>query len=115
VTDSYFDPVYSKVQRLLRHQPSRLISELIEENYGRSSAEVHQTITAIAISPREATILNVEPGSPALRIVRRYVDKMGQTFETTISIHPAGRYTCSIVLKRINSAKPDTKYEESVD
>ncbi|MFV0569770.1 MAG: GntR family transcriptional regulator, partial [Citrobacter portucalensis] len=40
-----------------------------------------------------------------MRIVRRYLDRDGKVFETTISIHPAGRYTCSIVLKSQSSGE----------
>jgi GntR family transcriptional regulator len=49
--------------------------------------------------------LRVAPGSPALKIVRRYVDRVGEAFETTISIHPAERYTFSMVLKRASPAQ----------
>lgn len=84
---------------MVRSDPYALISDLIEKNYGVKSKEVRQTITAVGASPKIAKVLGVEPGSPALRIVRRYVDHNGETFETTISIHPADRYACSIVLR----------------
>jgi DNA-binding GntR family transcriptional regulator len=99
-TDSYVNAAYSGLSKLVREDPTPLISELIEKHYGRRSAEVHQTISAVAVSPLLAEALQVEPGSPALRIVRRYIDRLGATIETTISIHPAERYTFSMVLKR---------------
>ncbi|CAI1690292.1 HTH-type transcriptional repressor yvoA [Serratia fonticola] len=98
-TDSYTRLIYDKIRRLVRSDPYALISELIEKHYGVKSEEVRQTITAVGVSPKIAKVLGVEPGSPALRIVRRYVDRHGETFETTVSIHPADRYACSIVLK----------------
>lgn len=102
-TDSYASPAYSKVKQLVRSDPFALISDLIEKHYGIQSAEVRQTITAIGVSPKIAKTLRVEPGSPALKIVRSYIDRSGNTFETTVSIHPQDRYTCSIVLKRQNN------------
>lgn len=101
-TDSYVDAAYSGLRKLVRRDPTALISDLIEKQYGRRSAEVRQTITAVAIAPVLADELRVTPGSPALKIVRRYVDRVGEAFETTISVHPAERYTFSMVLKRTN-------------
>ncbi|MGL5387539.1 MAG: GntR family transcriptional regulator [Serratia sp. (in: enterobacteria)] len=98
-TDSYTSPIYDKIRRLVRSDPYALISVLIEQHYGVKSEEVRQTITAVGVPAKIAKVLGVEPGSPALKIVRRYVDRNGETFETTISIHPADRYACSIVLR----------------
>ncbi len=102
-TDSYASPDYAKVRQLVRSDPFSLISDLIEKYYGIKSEEVRQTITAIGVPPKMAKALGVEPGSPAMRIVRRYIDVSGNIFETTVSVHPAERYTCSIVLKRQKS------------
>lgn len=102
-TDSYISIAYVKVGKLVRSDPYALISALIEKHYGIRSHEVHQSITAVGVPAKIAKILGVEAGSPALRIVRRYLDAQGKTFETTVSLHPAGRYTCSIVLKHQGS------------
>ncbi|MDR3671276.1 MAG: GntR family transcriptional regulator [Holophaga sp.] len=99
-TDSYVPATYSDLGKLVRRDPIPLISELIEKYYGRRSAEVHQSITAVAVAAEFSAVLQVEPGSPALKIVRRYLDRVGETIETTISIHPTKRYTFSMVLKR---------------
>lgn len=102
-TDSYASSRYSKIRQLVRSDPFALISDLIEEHYGVQSEEVRQTISAVSIPARIARALGVENGAPALKIIRRYIDRNGETFETTVSIHPADRYTCSIVLKRQNN------------
>lgn len=102
-TDSYASTAYSKLRQLVRSDPHALISDLIEEHYGIRSQEVHQTITAVGVPAKMAKVLGVETGSPALRIVRRYIDRQGETFETTVSVHPAGRYTCSLVLKHLTA------------
>ena len=104
-TDSYVDNAYSGLRKLVRRNPTALISDLIEKQYGRRSAEVQQSIMAVAISPALADELRVTPGSPALKIVRRYVDRVGEAFETTISIHPAERYTFSMASKRASLAQ----------
>ncbi|MCW2480805.1 UTRA domain-containing protein [Candidatus Symbiopectobacterium sp. NZEC135] len=57
-------------------------------------------VASIRETAKIAKVLGVEPGSPALKIVRRYLDRDGNAFETTISVHPADRYACSIVLTR---------------
>ena len=99
-TDNFVLPEYSGLRRLLRRDPSALISDLIEKRYGRRSAEVQQTITATGVAAAIAGELQVEPGSPALKIIRRYVDRAGEVFSTTISIHPEGRFKFSMVLRR---------------
>lgn len=103
-TDNYVLPQYSGVRKLIKRDPRALISELIEKQYGRRSTEVHQTITATGVPRAIAAELGVEPGSPALKITRRYVDRSGESFSTTISVHPEGRFKFSMVMKR--AAKP---------
>ncbi|MDY4280076.1 MAG: GntR family transcriptional regulator [[Pasteurella] mairii] len=105
ITDSYVHASYEKIVELIKSDPYALISDLIEQQYGRRSVEVRQTITAVAINSREAKILHAEEGFPALKIIRHYLDRLGKVIETTVSIHPAGRYTCSIILKRMTKAK----------
>ncbi|BDI07282.1 UTRA domain-containing protein [Sphaerotilus microaerophilus] len=51
--------------------------------------------------PRErAEALRAEPNSPALRILRRYLDANGEAFEITVTLHPMGRFTFSMTLQR---------------
>ena len=99
-TDNYVDPAYSSLRRLVRKDPRALMSELIEKHFGRRSVEVEQIITATGVPARIAAELKVEPGSPALKIVRRYLDRAGDCFSTTVSIHPEGRFKFSMTLKR---------------
>ncbi|MGL9735575.1 MAG: GntR family transcriptional regulator [Symbiopectobacterium sp.] len=97
-TDSYASATFTKVHQLVRSDPFALISDLIETYYGIQSEEVRQTISAVTVSAKIAKVLGVKSGSPALKIVRCYLDSDGNTFETMISVHPADRYACSIVL-----------------
>lgn len=99
-TDNYVLPKYAGIRKLIRRDPRALISELIERHYGWQSAEVRQAITAIGVPAAVAGELGVAPGAPALKIVRQYVDRAGESYSTTISIHPEGRFKFSMVLKR---------------
>ena len=73
---------------------------MIETEYGQASAEVFQSITANGVPTEMAEELKAPVGSPALKIIRRYIGRSGKVFSTTVSIHPAGRVTFSMVLKR---------------
>ena len=42
----------------------------------------------------------VEEGSPALRLVRRYLDASDEAFEISITTHPADRFTFSMQMQR---------------
>ena len=99
-TDNYVDPAYAGVEAMVRENPSALVSTLIEQSYGRRSVEVHQSITAVGVPAALAEVLKAPPDSPALKIVRNYLDRRGITFETTVTIHPLGRFQLQMVLRR---------------
>jgi DNA-binding GntR family transcriptional regulator len=99
-TDVYVDGAYADLRRIVRKSPSVLISSMIESRYGRRIAEIRQTIEAATVPAALAEPLRVAPDSPALRIVRRYLDAAGEAFEISISIHPLGRFRFTMRLKR---------------
>jgi GntR family transcriptional regulator len=99
-TDVYVDAAYSDLRKVVRKEPDTLISSLIESRYGRHIAEIRQDIQAVLIPQPLAQELKVQPESPALKVVRRYVDAAGEIFEISISIHPADRFTLSTRLTR---------------
>lgn len=99
-TDVYVDTDFADVPELARRSPGVLVSSLIEERYGRRIAEVHQDIAAVALPDRLAEPLRADAGTPALRIVRRYLDGAGEVFEVSDTVHPAGRFTASSRLRR---------------
>ncbi|MDR6203673.1 DNA-binding GntR family transcriptional regulator [Paraburkholderia graminis] len=101
-TDVYIAPDYADVADIAREQPDRLISALIEERYGHSIAEIQQGIQAVLVSDEMAKRLRVEAGTAALEIVRRYLDAAGKSFEVSVSIHPAERFSVAMRLKRSN-------------
>ena len=102
-TDVYIDSAYTDVAETARSQPGTLISSLIEASHGRRIAEIQQGVQAIIVSDEMARRLRVETGTAALEIVRRYLDAAGDTFEVTISVHPAERFSMSMRLLRSDS------------
>lgn len=99
-TDVYIDPDYIDVAEAAREEPGTLISSLIEARHGRSIAEIQQGVQAVLVSQEMAERLRVEKGTAALEIVRHYLDASGATFEISISIHPAERFSVAMRLKR---------------
>lgn len=99
-TELYVDAHYKGVRKLARQHPDRLVSDLIEEHYGRRIASVTQTISACAIPGSVARELEVAAESPGLFIMRHYKDQAGKIVEVSCSHHPAGRYEFSTTLIR---------------
>jgi DNA-binding GntR family transcriptional regulator len=99
-TDVYIDPAYTEVAEAAKQHPDTLISSLIEARYGRCIAEIQQDVKAVIVSDEMAKRLSMKAGTAALEIVRRYLDASGATFEVSVSVHPAERFSVSMRLKR---------------
>jgi GntR family transcriptional regulator len=99
-TDVYVDPAYADLRDVVRETPDVLISNLIESRYGRRVAEIRQDVQGVLVPPKLAPELQADAGTPALRIVRHYVDLAGQAFVISVTIHPADRFTFSLRLRR---------------
>ncbi|MBC3916214.1 GntR family transcriptional regulator [Undibacterium sp. CY18W] len=99
-TDVYIEPAYAEIGEIVRHSPGVLISTLIETRYGRRIEQIQQEIRAVTISEPIAQSLQVDAGSTALKIIRWYYDAAGDLFEVSVSIHPAERFSVSMLLKR---------------
>lgn len=99
-TDVYVVEEYGDVRKTVRRSPDTLMSSLIEKKYGRITAAVQQSIAAVALPAAIASDLHAEAGSPALKIVRRYLDSAGDMFIVTVTWHPADRFAYTMTLKR---------------
>jgi DNA-binding GntR family transcriptional regulator len=99
-TDTYIDASYSDLRQAIRASPDVLISSLIEREYGRRIAEIHQEVEAAALPQALAGKLQADPASPALKIRRRYLDTEREVFEVSITIHPMDRFIFSMRLTR---------------
>lgn len=99
-TDVYLDAAYAEIGALVRESPQTLISSLVESRYGRAIARIRQEIHGICLPKGLAAELQAEPGSAALKIVRRYLDPADQVFEISVSVHPADRFNFSMEMTR---------------
>jgi DNA-binding GntR family transcriptional regulator len=72
----------------------------IAERHGLRAAKVEQTISAVALDGHSATVLESEPGAPALRTVRRYLEANGKAFQASVSLHPGDRFSYAMTLDR---------------
>lgn len=70
--------------------------DIISKGYRKKCVEIRQVVEAMLLSEKAALDLEGVPGSPVLRITRRYLDAKGQAILTTISTHPADRYTFNL-------------------
>jgi DNA-binding GntR family transcriptional regulator len=98
-TDVYIRPAFAGIERRLGRRPGPIYI-LIEDMYGEKIAEVVQHISAVSMPVTAARTLGVGPGSPALRIVRRYLSGSGQTLEASVSLHRADRFIYSMRIRR---------------
>lgn len=78
---------------------------LIENHFGVFATDITADLFAGALSQEKAEALNVELGSAAFIIVRRYRDSEGRPFEVSVSEHPAGRFSYSIDLTRAKESE----------
>lgn len=76
------------------------VTEWIAREKGVATARIEQSISAGALTEREADALDAEPGEAALRTRRRYYDKGGRIIALSDSVHPADRFTYEMTLHR---------------
>jgi len=99
----YVEESYRDAVRDIR-KDRRLVCDMVADSYGVIASEVHQTVEATVVPTEFAKALGAEAGSPALEVIRRYLDAHGRLFEISESIHPAGRYVVTSVLKRVGNS-----------
>lgn len=99
-TDVYVDAAYTHLPAQARRSPDTLVATLIEQKYGHLVVDIRQDVTAVALPAHLAEALRAEAGSPALRLVRRYLAATGTVIEISDTIHPADRFTASSRLTR---------------
>lgn len=98
-TDLYIVPAYQDVRDHLGRS-AKPVYALLEELYGERITEIRQEISVAEIPEGKAELLQVPAGSPALRIVRRYLGAKKRVIEIAVSLHPKDRFTYSMRLER---------------
>lgn len=76
------------------------VTEWIARERQVPTARIEQSISAGALTEREADALDARAGDAALRTRRRYYDKGGRIIALSDSVHPAERFTYEMVLQR---------------
>ena len=86
--DMYIPAVFAALAE--RSELGRVpVYRLVEREVGVKVVDMRQDIAAIALTPEDAKRLEVPPGSPGLRIVRRFYGRRGRLLEATVNIHAA--------------------------
>lgn len=100
LTEVYVLPRFEGLEALVRQSPDVLVSSLLESHFGEHIAEVTQDLCAAGLPASVAQKLEVEPQSPGLRIIRRYINAHSQVVEISVTHHPAERFAMRTRLVR---------------
>ena len=76
------------------------VYQMIEESFDLRIEKVTQDIAADTLNTRTASLFGAKPGSPALRISRRYFTADGRLIESAVNIHPADAYRYMMTMRR---------------
>lgn len=98
-SDIYLRPEFAGVADVIGKKP-RPAYAIVEELYGHKVHHVAVEMFASSVSERHAKALGVEPGTPAMTIIRRYTGHDDRVFEVSVGVHPEGRFTYSAVIRR---------------
>jgi DNA-binding GntR family transcriptional regulator len=99
-TEYYINRAFAAVGRLLQRHTGPIFP-LIEDLFGVSIVEVHQEISAVAVSAELAGALRVETGSAALEMQRTYTTSDDEVAQVTVNTHPSSRYRHSMTMRRV--------------
>lgn len=95
----YLNPVLKGIEAKLRERKGA-IHALIEREYKHPIERVEQELQGAVLGADDAANLGAEPGSPALRIVRRYYSDTGQLLEVGDNLHPSDRFSYRMQLRK---------------
>jgi GntR family transcriptional regulator len=78
----------------------RDLLEVLERDLAVPVREARLDIRAVAMQPRDARWLKVEPGIPALRVHRRVLGEGGVPLQTETALYPGDRFNYQLTLGR---------------
>lgn len=99
VTRLYLNPALKGIEDALRGSQGPVYS-IIERDYGLRIGRVEQLITGSVLDEQDAANLGVAAGTAGLSIRRSYFDEDGRLLELADNVHPAGRFTYRMELRR---------------
>ncbi|MFN9773251.1 MAG: GntR family transcriptional regulator [Burkholderiales bacterium] len=100
VTRMWIRADYPGLERRLRDIGGTAVHRLLEDEFGEHIGEIEQEITAIAIQPDDARRLGVDPGSPGLRMRRRFHGRGGRVVLAGYAVYPGDRFSHTSHFKR---------------
>jgi GntR family transcriptional regulator len=95
----YLNPTLKGIETKLRDRKGAIHS-LIEREYKLPIQRVEQEIQGVIRDVDDAANLGVKPGSPALRIIRRYYGPKDQLLEVGDNLHPGERFSYRMELNK---------------
>jgi DNA-binding GntR family transcriptional regulator len=98
-TEVFIHEDYSGVERLLSRATGAIYT-LIEDRYGERIAKVEQVLRACPIPSVLAAALRVEAEATGIEVRRNYSLADGKLVEVAFNLHPADRFSYSMVLHR---------------
>ena len=90
---------YMEIRHDLKTWPGAL-QELIAQRWGVQVARIEQQICAETLDLPAASVLQADPGSAALRTLRRYYDEHARLIVASDSLHPADRFVYEMSYRR---------------
>jgi GntR family transcriptional regulator len=90
-TKVYLRPEFADIQNHL-HGDHPSIYTLLDRLYGQEVASVLQHIEATLMPSEAAVLLQLKPGSPALRMLRCYFDRNGHLLTASANLYIADRF-----------------------
>ncbi|MBU1360782.1 MAG: GntR family transcriptional regulator [Gammaproteobacteria bacterium] len=99
ITRIYLNPVLKGIETRLRERKSAVYA-LIEREYAMPIQRVEQELQGVVLDADDAANLGAQPGTPALRIIRRYFGENGQLLEVADNIHPSDRFSYRMHLRK---------------
>ena len=103
-TEYFIHKDYASMARILtRHRGP--VFPLLEDMFNLDVTEVEQQISATMVGETLASLLDVEPGTAALEVRRRYKTGTGKLVQVTVNTHPASRFKQSMTMRRVKAGE----------
>jgi GntR family transcriptional regulator len=100
VTRLYLNPALKGIEQALRRGSPGPVYSIIERDFGVRIGRVEQLIAGSVLDEQDAANLGVPAGTAGLSIRRSYFDEDGRLVELADNVHPAGRFTYRMELRR---------------
>ena len=91
-TEIYIRPEFSGLLEFIG-KDDRPVYRIIEEEFNEEIHKVELELSACKLGGKQATQLDMDEGTHALRVVRQYTSADGRVLEVSISDHPEDRHT----------------------